>query len=140
MLNFIRTMTWSVMWIMLTGLSGCPMDRDSPPKIANLVYIPQQAPVDEGKSTAIIGTFDITREMGEIVSINTEAFDAQGKKVASESIPVSDATLKTSSTLGFGFDMSTSFKGVYAFQIYIIDSKGQQSNRVDGTFAVTDLF
>jgi hypothetical protein len=128
------------MWIMLTGLSGCPMDRGNPPKIANLVYIPQQAPVDEGKSTAIIGTFDITREMGEIVSINTEAFDAQGKKISSGSFPMSDAALKTSDTLGFGFDMSTSVKGEYTFQIYIIDSRGQQSNRLVGTYAVTGIY
>lgn len=138
--KFNRIMAWLVIWIMLTGLAGCPMDRDKPPKIANLVYIPQQEPVDAGKKTAVIGTFDIIRESGDTMSINSETFDAQGKKVASESFPLSDATLKTSSTLGFGFDINTSLKGVYAFQIYIIDSKGKQSNRVDGTFAVTDLF
>ena len=36
--------------------------------------------------------------------------------------------------------MSASKKGEYAFQIYVIDSKGRQSNKVDGTFAVTGLF
>lgn len=140
MLNLIRAVVWTSLWIMLTGLSGCPLDMDKPPRIADLVYIPQQVPEDAGKTTAVIGTFDITQESGEIMSINTEAFDAQGKKVSSESFPLSDATLKTSSTLGFGLDMSASKKGEYAFQIYIIDSKGRQSNKLDGTFAVTGLF
>lgn len=139
-LKLIRTMALFVLWILLTGLAGCPMDRDKAPKIANLVYIPQQTPVDVGKKTAVIGSFDITRESDETMSITTEAFDAQGKKVSSESIPLSDAALKTSSTLGFGFDMNTSMQGAYAFQIYITNGKGQQSNRLDGTFVVTGLF
>ena len=139
-LNIIRAVAWSALWIMLTGLTGCPMDKDNPPKIADLVYIPQQAPEDAGKTVAIIGSFDIIRESGETVSINTEVFDAQGNKVASDSSPLSDAALKMSNTLGFGFDMSTSKKGDYAFQLYIIDGKGRQSNRLDGNFAVTGLY
>ena len=141
MLNVIRALVWSVVWIMLTGLTGCPMmDRDRPPEIADLVYIPQQAPEDAGKTAAIIGTFDITRKSGETASINGVVFDAQGNKIAAESIPLNDASLKTSDTLGFGFDMSTSRRGEYTFQLYIIDSKGKQSNRLDGTFAVRGIY
>ncbi|HYA86086.1 MAG TPA: hypothetical protein VEI57_03335 [Nitrospirota bacterium] len=138
--NFIRAMAWSALWVMLTGLTSCPLDRDKTPKIADLVYIPQQAPVDTGKTVAIIGTFDIIRESGETASIDTAVFDAQGNKVSSESFPLSDAALKTQSTLAFGFDMSTAKTGEYAFQLYIIDSKGKQSNKLDGTFAVTGLY
>ena len=140
MLKLIRIMVWIVLLTIITGFADWPMFKDEPPKIADLVYIPQRAPVDEGKSTAIIGTFDITYENGETAYINTEAFDAQGNKVASGSFPLNDAALKTSGTLGFGIDMNTSRKGDYTFEVYIIDSKGRPSNRLDGTFKVTGVF
>lgn len=140
-LKFIRVMTLSVLWIILTGLSGCPMmDKNSPPKIANLVYIPQQAPVEEGKTTSIIGTFNITHKSGETASINSVAYDAHGKEVSSVSLPVDDAAQRTADTLGFGLDMSTVTKGEYTFQVYIKDDKGRQSNKLDGTFEVTGLY
>ena len=100
-LNLIRAVVWTSLWIMLTGLSGCPLDIDKPSRIPDLVYIPRQVPEDAGKTTAVIGTFDIIQESGEIMSINTEAFDAQGKKVSIGVCPLSDATLKTSAPLGF---------------------------------------
>lgn len=133
-------MALPVLWILLTGLAGCPMEKDKPPKIANLVYIPQQAPVEEGKTTSIIGTFNILHESGETATINNVVLDAQGREVSSGSVPVSEAALRTSTTLGFGFDMSTAKKGDYTFRVYITDDKGRKSNTLDGTVAVTGLF
>jgi hypothetical protein len=139
MKNSVRVVAFLILGIMLTGLAGCPLDKDKPPKIANLVYIPQQAPMEEGKTTSIIGTFNILRGSGETVSINTVVLDAQGKEVSSGSIPLSEEALRTSNTLGFGFDMSTSKKGEYTFYVYITDGKGRQSNKLEGTFTVTGL-
>lgn len=140
--NFINAVVLAVLWTALSGLSGCPIDtlKNSPPEIANLVYIPSQAPVDEGKTTPIIGSFNILNEGGETASIKTAAYDARGKQVASETMPLSDATLRTAKTLGFGFDMSTAQKGNYTFQVSIMDEKGRQSNKLDGTFSVTGLY
>jgi hypothetical protein len=139
--KFIRIMALSTLWIMLTGLSACPMmDKNSPPEIENLNYIPQRAPVDEGKTTAIIGSFNITHKNGETASVNVEAFDAHGKKVASVTLPLDDAEQRTANTLAFGLDMSTAKKGKYTFNVFIKDDKGRQSNALDGTFEVTDIY
>jgi hypothetical protein len=139
--KFVRVMALSMLWIMLTGLSACPMmDKNSPPEIENLVYIPQRAPVEEGKTTAIIGSFNITHKSGETASVNAVAYDSHGKEVASVSLPLDDAEQRTANTLAFGFDMSTATKGKYTFQVSIKDDKGRQSNALDGTFEVTDLY
>jgi hypothetical protein len=107
-------------------------------KIANLVYIPQQAPVEEGKTTPIIGTFDIIHKSGETLSVNSVAYDAGGREVFSGSMPLSDTELKMSDTLGFGFDMSTAKEGDFTFQVSLTDSKGRQSSKLEGAFKVTD--
>lgn len=136
-------MALPVLLILLAGSVGCKADfvnKEKPPMIANLVYIPQQAPVEEGNTTSIIGTLDIIEKSGETVSVNFVAYDAGGKEVSSGSIPLSDNELKTSDTLGFGFDMSTAKKGDYTFQVSVTDSKGRQSNKLEGTFKVTDLY
>lgn len=141
--NFVRSVALPVLLILLAGSVGCKADfvnKEKPPMIANLVYIPQQAPVEEGNTTSIIGTLDIIEKSGETVSVNFVAYDAGGKEVSSGSIPLSDNELKTSDTLGFGFDMSTAKKGDYTFQVSVTDSKGRQSNKLEGTFKVTDLY
>ncbi len=143
----ISTIIGAMAWLFLgtlfaTGLGGCSLDnKGKGPEIANLVYIPQQAPVDdEGKTTALNGTFDIVRKNAETASVRTIVYDAQGKEVSSETIPLSDAALRTADTLAFGVDVSTSKKGDYTFQVAVTDSTGRESNKLDGTFAVTDLF
>jgi len=146
--NFFRFAAWSVLWVMLAGLAGCTADfvsKDKRPKIANLVYIPLMAPAEEGKRTNIIGSFDITYidityKSGETVSVNSVAYDGGGKEVSSSSIRVDEDALKTSSTLGFGFDMNIAKKGDYTFRVSITDSKGRQSNQLDGTFRVTEIY
>jgi hypothetical protein len=140
-LKFVRIMVLSTLWIMLTGLSACPMmDKNSPPEIANLNYIPQRAPMEEGKTTAIIGSFNIIHKSSETASVNVDAYDANGKKVASVSLPLDDATQRAADTLAFGIDMSTATKGKYTFHVFIKDDKGRQSNSLDGTFEVTGIY
>ncbi len=141
--NFVRSVALSALLILLAGSVGCKADfvsKDKLPMIANLVYIPQQAPVEEGKTTPIIGTLDIIEKSAETVSVNFVAYDAGGKEISSGSIPLSETELKKSDTLGFGFDMSTAKKGDYTFQVSVTDSKGRQSNRLEGTFKVTDIY
>ncbi len=67
-------------------------------------------------------------------------YGAQGNQAAVGTIPLSDSSLRTSDTLAFGVDTSIAKKGLYTFQVYVTDSKGGQSNRLAGTFAVTDVF
>lgn len=134
-------MGWLVFGTMFaTGLGGCSLDKAKGPEIANLVYIPLQAPVEEGKTTSINGMFNVLREKGEIASVHTIVYDALGREVASATIPLSDTALRTSDTLAFGVDVSTSQKGDYTFQVAVTDGKGRLSNKLDGVFAVTDLF
>ncbi len=141
----ISTIIGAMAWLFLgtlfaTGLGGCSFDKGKGPEIANPVYIPLQAPVDEGKTIALNGTFDIVRKNAETASVRTIVYDAQGKEVSSETIPLSDAALRTADTLAFGVDVSTSKKGDYTFQVAVTDSTGRESNKLDGTFAVTDLY
>lgn len=123
-----------------TGLGGCSFDKVKGPEITNLVYIPLQAPVEEGKTVSLNGMFNIIRKNGETASVQATVYDAQGKEVASTTIPLSDAALRTTDTLAFGVDVSTSKKGDYTFQVAVTDSTGRLSNKLEGTFAVTDLF
>lgn len=138
--NFVRAIAALVLCCTLAVSGGCTADKENPPKIANLVYIPQKAPVEEGKTASLIGTFDIIDKSGEIVMVNYVTYDADGREVSSGSIPLSDSELKTSDTLGFGFDMRTAKKGDYTFKVSISNSKGRQSNKLQGTFKVTDLY
>lgn len=136
-----RIMTLLFLGILFaTGLGGCSLDKEKGPEIANLVYIPLQAPVDEGKTIALNGTFNIVRKNAETASVRAIVYDAQGKEVSSATIPLSDTVLRTTDTLAFGVDVSTSKKEDYTFQVAVTDSTGRESNRLDGTFAVTDLY
>ncbi len=124
---------------LVAGLAGCSVDKGNP-EIANLVYIPQKAPVEEGKTANIIGTINVLRESGETASVNTVVLDETGKQLAAGSLPVSGGTGGATNALGFGLSIDISRKGDYLFQVYVVDSKGRQSNRLDGTFRVTDVF
>jgi hypothetical protein len=137
----INMSVFAVLVTMLSVLPGCFREGSKEnPEIKNLVYIPLAAPVEEGKATPIIGTFNILRERGESASITAAAFDPSGRQVATETLPLGDQSLKVATTLGFGFDMPVSKKGDYLFQVFLTDSSGRQSNRLNGTFAVSDLF
>ena len=130
-------------WFLLGGALGCTADfmsKEKTPKIANLNYIPLIAPAEEGKTTPMIGTFDIIHKSGETASVNVAAYDAGGKELSSGSIPLNEASLKASDTLGFGFDMSTAKNGDYTFQVSITDAQGRQSNKLEGTFRVTGIY
>ncbi len=129
-----------LLFIMLVGLAGCSTEKERPPKIANLVYSMLQTPVAEGGIATVTGTFNIIHENGETESVTTVVHDAQGNEVAKGTIPLSEAALRTSETLAFGVDTSTSKKGMYTFQVYVTDDKGRLSNRLTGTIEVTDLF
>jgi len=126
--------------LVATALGACSLDKQKGPEIANLVYIPMQAPAEEGKTVALNGTFNVEQRTGEIVSVRTVVYDAQGKEVASATIPLDDPGLRTADTLGFGVEVSTAKKGDYTFQVAVTDGKGKLSNKLEGTFAVTDLF
>ncbi len=141
--NFVRALAWPFLWVMIAGLAGCTADfvsKDKAPRIEKLVYIPLLAPAEEGKTTSIIGSFDITHKDGVTVSVNTVVYDATGKEVSSGSIPLSEEALEISGTLGFGFEMNVAKKGNYTFRVSITDSKGRQSNQLDGTLRVTDIY
>jgi hypothetical protein len=127
-------------WLLLAGLSGCLNRMDEGPKIANLNYATLRAPADEKGIFTVTGIFNIVRARGETVSVNTVVYDAQGKQVAKESIPLTDTALRTSDTLAFGIDCSAAKKGAYTFLTSVQDSNGKQSNGLMGTFTITDVF
>jgi hypothetical protein len=130
-----------IAWLSLVGLSGCLNRIDNEgPKIANLTYATLRAPLEEKGVFTITGTFDLIRAQGETASVNTIVYDAQGKQVAEESIPLTDTALQTSDTLAFGIDCSSAKKGVYTFLTSVKDNKGRQSNGLTGTFTITDVF
>jgi hypothetical protein len=122
------------------GLGGCAILKDESPEIANLVYIPAETPVRQGGTATVIGTFNIVQARAKSATVNAVVFDAQGKKISETPLHLDDASLQTSDTLAFGAEISISVKGNYMFQVYIVDEKGRQSNRLAGSFAVTDLF
>jgi hypothetical protein len=131
-----------LLFLLLTppaGIGGCVFEKDRGQEIANLVYIPSDAPVEQGRTETVIGTFNIIELHPETASVNTVVFDAQGKKISETPIILNDASLQTSDTLAFGIGISASTKGRYTFQVYTVDRKGRQSNRLTGTFTVTDL-
>ncbi len=82
----ISTIIGAMAWLFLgtlfaTGLGGCSLDKVKGPEIANLVYIPQQAPVDdEGKTISLNGTFDIVRKNAETASVQRLSMTRRGKK------------------------------------------------------------
>jgi|GEM_PF-6383537 len=129
-----------IAWLPLVGLSGCLNRMDEGPKIANLTYATSRAPLEEKGVFTVTGTFNITRAQGETASVNTIVYDAQGKQVAEESIPLTETALRTSDTLAFGIDCSAAKKGVYTFLTSVKDNKGRQSNGLTGTFTITDVF
>lgn len=115
-------------------------EAEKPPVIDNLVYEMQAVPVQEGGTANVTGTFDITQEIGEMASVNTVVYDSQGKQISSNSVPLTDASLRTSDSLGFGVEINNSKKGDYTFRVYVTDTKGRQSNALIGTVKVTDIF
>ncbi|HUI46615.1 MAG TPA: hypothetical protein VL122_11620 [Nitrospirota bacterium] len=129
-----------ILLLALAGLSGCLNRMDEGPKIANLIYATLRAPLEEKGVFTVTGAFNIIHAQGETASVNTIVYDAQGKQVAQESIPLTDTALRTSNTVAFGIDCSTAKKGVYTFLTSVKDDKGRQSNGLMGAFAITDVF
>lgn len=127
-------------WLGLAGISGCSNQVDGEAKIENLTYATLQAPVDDKGVFTVTGSFNIIQRSGETVSVNTVVYDPQGKQIAEESIPLTDAALRTSNTLAFGIDCSTKKKGVYTFITSVKDNTGRPSNGLMGTFEITDIF
>ncbi len=124
----------------LAGISGCLKRGDEGAKIADLTYATLQAPTDEKGVFTVTGSFNIIRTRKETASVNTVVYDAQGKRIAEESVPLTDTGLRTSNTLAFAVDCSTAKKGVYTFITSVKDTDGRQSNGLMGTFAITDIF
>ncbi len=121
--------------------AGCTYPTPTnPPTIANLVYQPDRTPMNPGGTITLTGSINFFKKSGEITSVNVVTYDAKGKQIAASSIPVSGTADQTEGTLAVAVDFGTSDKGDYTFEIFVTDDKGGQSNKLTGTFEVTDLF
>jgi hypothetical protein len=138
--HHIPIVVWLVIWAASAG-SGCLSHRDEPPEIDNLVYSTGQAPVEKaGGMESVTGTISIMNENREVATVTTIAYDTGDRQVAEATLPVSADAVRATGSLAFWVEISTSKKENYTFQIYVTDVKGRRSNRIAGTFAVTDLF
>ena len=124
---------------LLTGLGACGGGgggggggaADSTPSISNLSYSPTSTVQMEGNGEIfLVGSFDFRDSGGDLELLH---LSSQGETL---SIAIDGVAGLKSGTIEGSFLIDTTEIGSYAFEVYVTDKGGRQSNRLAGTFEV----
>ena len=103
-----------------------------PPGISTLKYFPVSVPLGfDGGETAITGSIDFIDADGDVTAIGIRHTD--GSETVSR---IAGMKVVTSGTTGINVIGSTNTKGVFYFQVWVVDALGNKSNELTGTFLV----
>ena len=107
------------------------VEPDHPPSIANLRYSPVSAYQVAGGTATITGTIDFADTGGDVAALRMVSSAG-----ADLTVPTPGLSGTKSGTASGALAVSVSQVGKYTFEIWAIDSKGKDSNRLTGTFEV----
>ena len=113
------------------GGGGGADEPPHPPAISNLNYSPATALQAPGGTATISGTFDFTDAGGDIASLRLVGSGGVDLSVATPAL----GGIKSGTGTG-SFVVSVERIGKYTFELWAVDSRGNSSNRLSGTFEV----
>lgn len=112
--------------------SGEGQNYNEVPTISNLQLSPSSAVLKQSNGTiTVTGTIDFTDSDGDITTLRLKV--SNGTDLTSL---VGGAIGETSGTVEGSFSISTESTGEYSFEVWLIDSQGNNSNKLSGTFAI----
>jgi len=115
------------------GGSGGGGEAHHAPVISNLLYSPTSAIGGQGGGTVTVTwTVDFTDAGGDV---NTLRITSSGG--TDITTPITGISGQTSGTITGIFTVSTLSVGTYTFEVWVIDTKGNSSNKLSGIFTVT---
>ncbi len=115
------------------GGGGGGGEANHAPVISNLRFSPTSATFRQGGgSVTVTGYIDFTDSGGDL-SIGRLTSPAAGVDIT---IPITGISGQTSGTIYGVFNVSTESIGTYTFEVWVIDSKGNNSNKLSGTFEI----
>jgi hypothetical protein len=104
----------------------------SAPTISQLWYSPASAFLDQGSGTVVVtASFSFSDPDGDVASIHLSSPDGQ-----EVSTPAVGAAGLTAGVITGSVIVSTRTLGHFAFEVWVVDSRGAASNHLGGTFDV----
>lgn len=107
-----------------------------PPAISNLSYSPKSASLNEGNgAVTVYASYDYADADGDLQSFKIS--DTLGFLVITEGDLSSVVGGKTAGNIYGTVIVKTTSKGTTTFQFWVVDKKGNESNKLSGTFTVS---
>jgi len=113
------------------GGGGGEGESTHAPVISNLRFSPTFATFRQGTVT-VTGYIDFTDSEGDLATLRLTS-SAAGVDITQ---PITGISGQTSGTIYGVFYVSTESVGTYTFEVWVIDSKGNSSNKLSGTFEI----
>jgi hypothetical protein len=122
-----------VLFIAGCGSSGGG-DSNQEPVISNLLFSPSSALLgQEDGSVTVTGYVDFVDTDGDLATLRITS--SAGVDIT---IPITGIDGQTRGTINGIFDVSTESIGTYSFEVWLVDSQGNSSNKLSGTFEVKE--
>ena len=117
------------------SLLGCSSDDDSDkgaaPTISNLTLAPLD--LETGKVTNLSGTVSISDADGDVTQVGVDAKLPDGRTQSLPSAPAQGANGVKEGQLALALAFGPPAAGAYELSLFVIDAKGNQSNRLTVT-------
>ncbi len=124
---------WLLCLLVLIGCSNgsSPTSPSNAPAISNLNYSPRTATVGQGGgAVTVTGTIDFIDLDGDVTTL---ILSTTGGEISG---PIQGISGMTNGTIAITAIVSTTTAGNYSFQVWVVDSRGNASNKLTGTFTV----
>lgn len=120
------------------GGGGSSAPPQNPPGISNLQF---QTPMtivagSTGGASTVQMTCDFVAPGGDLASGYLDGLDSAGNVTATLPIPLVGVSGLVTGTLQFTFTVQNTSVGAHPFRIYLKDSRGQASNKLNGTLTI----
>jgi len=136
MTSFVSLLRICVLAIAATAVASCGGgggggEDDHAPSISNLRYSPSASVQAVGGAASVQVLVDFADSGGDVVSVRLKSgssFDL--------TVPISNVGGVKSGTSAATFQVPLQTVGMYIFETWLVDSQGQASNHLSGTFEV----
>lgn len=106
-------------------------DPGHAPSISMLAYGPMAVSV--GQQTAITGTLEFVDDDADVATLGIELTLPGGSRQALPLVDIEHAPGQTTDTVSFSLLLVPPRAGEYAFDLWLVDLAGQESNRLTGS-------
>lgn len=118
----------------LLACSSDDEDKGAAPKISDLTLSPLE--VEVNKQVAISGTLTIDDPDGDVAQVGVDATDGSGRKQSLPKTPAQGASGVKQGQIAVALAFGTNVAGSYELSFFVVDAKGNESNRLAATVTV----